>query len=265
MDISGDGAGNSGNGLKMREKNTLRIGKVSGIDYENGMMQVVYTDKGKAVTSNMPYANFNNEYSMPQIGEQVLVAHMSNGSSRGVVLGGMWNRKNTPEESGKGLYRKELSKTRGAAYMRYEDESGEYLIAVPILKLHGVDRTDLEGPEVNIAANHRTSFESPEHIAAMQMVTIKGMEEADIEIIVVNSVKITMEKADLEALVRNGKMEILEGLELKVGGDLKIDADEKINLAAGGDIEMEDKEFSSTFSEIMERLEALDGNKGFRK
>lgn len=114
---------------------SIRIGKVSSIDYENGMLRVVYNDRGQAVTSNLPYASVNSEYKMPEVGEAVLVAHLSNGSSRGVVVGGYWNKSNRPVECGEGLYRKELSSTQGEALYRYDSKNKTYLLKAPIVEL----------------------------------------------------------------------------------------------------------------------------------
>ena len=58
----------------------IRIGKVSSIDYENGMIRVLYTDRDGAVTKTLPVVTFNDEYKMPQVGQYVLVVHLSNGS-----------------------------------------------------------------------------------------------------------------------------------------------------------------------------------------
>ena len=40
----------------------LRIGKVSSIDYDNGMIRVLYTDRDGAVTKSLPMLTFNDEY-----------------------------------------------------------------------------------------------------------------------------------------------------------------------------------------------------------
>ena len=37
----------------------IRIGKVSSIDYENGMIRVLYTDRDGAVTKTLPVVTFN--------------------------------------------------------------------------------------------------------------------------------------------------------------------------------------------------------------
>lgn len=247
------------------DKNIFRTGKVSSIDYENGMLQVVYSDKDNAVTAKLPYANFGNEYNMPRIGEQVLVAHLSNGTGRGVVLGGMWNKRNLPRENGKELYRKELSKVPGAAYLRFDEKSGEYLIRAPAVMIHGVDHTDLEGPEVHIAANIKTSFESPEHETALGSMHIVGLESEEIPVQVDSNVKIVMELADLEALIRKVRLETLEELKLTAGTDFSVTAKEDMSMTAGKELFFENSKFTATLTEIMERLEALDGNTSARK
>lgn len=254
-------------------KNTgLRVGKVSSIDYETGMMQVVYPDKNNEVTAKMPYANFNDEYHMPKIGESVLVGHMSNGSSRGVVLCTMWNKKNMPEESGEGVYRKELSKRRGAAYVRFDDGSGEYMVRAPVVQIYGVDNTALEGPEVSIAANIRTKFESPEHEAVLGAVHMAGLEGGDIAVGIESNVKVEMPLYLLEALLAAAKLETEEGIEVLAGESLDVRAKEmafrtegSAALEAADSIRIEDGKFATTLSEIMERLEALDGNQSARK
>ena len=98
--------------------NNIRIGKISAIDYASGLVRVVYHDKDDAVTGLIPL--LSSEYFMPQVGDQVIVLHLSNGTEAGVVLGRPWSEKNKPPESGEGIYRKELSHENGKAYIRYE-------------------------------------------------------------------------------------------------------------------------------------------------
>lgn len=98
---------------------TIRIGKVSSIDYENGMIKVTYPNLDNAVTDDLPVLSFNDEYKMPEIGKEVLVLHLSNGTAAGVVLGTYWNCRNSPEESGNGLYRKEFGSYHGEAFEKY--------------------------------------------------------------------------------------------------------------------------------------------------
>ena len=87
----------------------IRIGTVSTIDYEHGMISVKYDELSGAVTADMPMLSFNDEYKMPNIDDTVLVLYLSNGSSIGIVLGKIWNESNVPIRTGKGVYRKDLA------------------------------------------------------------------------------------------------------------------------------------------------------------
>lgn len=99
----------------------IRLGKVSSIDYANGMISVTYPDMDQATTDNFPVFSMTDEYKMPGIGQEVLVLHLSNGQSAGVVMGKYWNKGNQPSVSGKNVFRKELGQTFGEAYIQYKD------------------------------------------------------------------------------------------------------------------------------------------------
>ncbi|OUN27799.1 hypothetical protein [Blautia sp. An81] len=101
----------------------IRMGKVSSIDYENGMISVTYPDLDNSTTDNFPVFSLTDEYKMPGIGQEVLILHMSNGQSAGIVLGRYWNKGNRPPISGENVFRKELGKTIGEAYIQYADGS----------------------------------------------------------------------------------------------------------------------------------------------
>lgn len=102
----------------MAEK-LIRLGKVSSIDYENGMISVTYPDMDDSTTDKFPVFSMTDEYKMPEIGKEVLVLHLSNGQSAGVVMGRYWNEANKPPVNGKDIYRKELGFTFGEAYIQY--------------------------------------------------------------------------------------------------------------------------------------------------
>lgn len=97
----------------------IRMGKVSSIDYASGMIRVAYHEKDDSVTRLIPL--LSDEYNIPEIGDQVLVLHLSNGMEAGVVLGRPWSLKNKPVEGAKGLYRKEYGRIPGEAFVRYKD------------------------------------------------------------------------------------------------------------------------------------------------
>ena len=104
----------------MAEK-IVRIGKVSSIDYKNGMISVTYPDLDDSVTDDLPVFSMTDEYKMPEVGAEVLVLHLSNGCSAGVVMGRYWNESNRPPVSGKNTFRKELGSSYGEAYIQYKD------------------------------------------------------------------------------------------------------------------------------------------------
>lgn len=140
----------------------IRIGKVSSIDYDNGMVQVLYTDRDGAVTKALPVLTFNDEYKMPPVGSYVLVAHLSNGTEAGYILGTYWNEAHAPSSTGKGVYRKEYGSRQGAAYTVYDDENA-------ILEIHG-DNIVLTGAAFDIIGNAISFVCAAGEITAAQII-----------------------------------------------------------------------------------------------
>lgn len=252
----------------------VRKGKVSSVNYESGMVRVTYKDKDESVTSEFPFMTNNNEYRMPQIGQDVIVAHLSNGSSRGVVIGTIWNQKYAPIETGKELYRKDLSRKKDAAYIRYSDDTGEYLVKAAKLHLNGVDETLLDGPKLEIAANISIFLQSEQVRTDMEKLLVTGGEAGAIEASVKADVKIAQEENLVEALILKALLEVVESLEVKAGTAISMEAGERIELSAedsigitgnevqissGGELRLSDGNYNVTLTEIMERLEALGG------
>lgn len=97
------------------EKEIIRIGKVSSIDYANGLVRVAYHDKDDNVTQ--PFPMLSDKYFMPAVGDQIIVLHLSNGTEAGFALGRYWNDKNAPKENGAGLFRMDLDRN-GSAYLK---------------------------------------------------------------------------------------------------------------------------------------------------
>lgn len=97
------------------EKEIIRIGKVSSIDYAKGLVRVAYHDKDNSVTQPLPM--LSDKYFMPAVGDQIIVLHLSNGTEAGIALGRYWNDKNVPKESGDGLFRMDFDRN-GAAYLK---------------------------------------------------------------------------------------------------------------------------------------------------
>lgn len=237
----------------------IRFGKVSSVDYESGMVRVTYKDKDDSVTMPFAMLNYNDEYRMPKVGEQIAVAHLSNGSSRGIVLGTQWNRKNRPRETGAGLYRKDLSRKKDAAYIRYDEKTGEYLVKVANLHLNGVNKTVLDGPELEIAANISVLLQTDEmHMDFPELVVTAGDAEA-LHTEINADIAIEQEDNRLEALILKVVLELVENLVLKAGTDIEVTAEDNVKISAGNELHLKDKKYDVTLSEIMERLEALGG------
>jgi len=104
----------------MREE--IRLGKVSSLDPAAGLVRVAYHEKDGEVTRPIPILSpvFSGLYSLPEVGDQVLVVHLSNGSEAGIVLGRPWSEKFPPPEGAAGLFRLDMDRSPGAAVLRYD-------------------------------------------------------------------------------------------------------------------------------------------------
>ena len=245
----------------------IRVGRVSSVNYEKGMIRVTYRDKDDSVTGEFPMLTNNDEYRMPKVGQDVLVAHLSNGSSRGAIIGTLWNQKYSPYEAGETLYRKELSRKKDAAYIRYSDETGEYLIKVASMHLNGVHKTILDGPNLEIAANLSILLQTDALQVDVPEVLVTAGESDRTDIKVETDVGIAMPEHLLEAAIREAVLDAVEGIGLKAGTDIKLEAGDSLEMSAasemhlssGGGLLLSDDTYSTSLKEIMERLEALEG------
>ena len=104
------------------DKNIIRIGRVSSVNYAAGTVRVTYSDQDSTVTKEIP--TLSDQYLLPAIGDMVVVAHLSNGSEGGVVLGKFFNAFNKPSQTGSGVFRKEFTNVPGQAYAAYDPATG---------------------------------------------------------------------------------------------------------------------------------------------
>lgn len=239
----------------------IRIGRVSSVNYDTGMMRVVYNDKGKTVTKELPFLNYNEEYTMPTIGEQVLTAHLSNGNSRGVVVGKMWNKKNRPAESGKGIYRKELSRSRGSAYIRYEDETGIYYLVAGTVKITGINEIELGAPKISVDAGEKLTEKAEERS------TSAGTWKVAVPEIMLGEASEDGEPvSDINVASTANVSYAADGKKLDVSAEeIEQKAKAEMHLAAETDLKLEDATWSTSLKKIMERLAALDGDLSDKK
>ena len=105
---------------------TIRIGRISSVNYAEGTARVVYTDRDNSVTMELPLLSY--EYSMPKVDDLVLVLNLPTGGEAGVILGKIWNDNNKPKESGEKIYRKDLGE---GCYIKYDEETKKLRIDCP--------------------------------------------------------------------------------------------------------------------------------------
>lgn len=72
----------------------IRVGTVMKVDKAAGKVQVQETEN---TTVMLPLVTFGNEYNMPKVGDDVIVLHFAEGSSKGVCLGTYYGGDNVPK------------------------------------------------------------------------------------------------------------------------------------------------------------------------
>lgn len=115
--------------LKGEGMETIRIGRVSALNYEAGTARIFYSDKNNNTTKELPLLCA--EYYMPEVDDLVMVCHLPNGTEAGIILGRYWTDVNRPPEGKRGLYRKDVSRTAGKAMLRYAEDESRADIVMP--------------------------------------------------------------------------------------------------------------------------------------
>lgn len=164
----------------MSDKNIFRVGRISSVNYEKGKVRIVYNDKDKAVTKEMPM--FSSEYHMPAVDDLVTVMHLPNGTEVGVVLGRVWTGKNNrPPEGFEGLYRKDLSRKNGKCMIRYEDtEEGEGNSGE--LKIHNDDDILVEAKNMKAETDADIELKSDGSVSISGSSSVKVHGDGSVEI-----------------------------------------------------------------------------------
>ena len=189
----------------MSEKDIIRQGVVSSINYETGRVRVLYEDKNNAVTQELPLLTF--EYDMPRVGEQVYVAHQSNGVENGVVLCRYWRDGEMPEEHGPHIWRKELRDDAGS-FLKFDRNTHTLTINV-------------EGSEdisVNINAAKDVYVNTTGGVTVRAAESVKINAEKDIDINTETNINLTAQKINIDGEVETtndikakGKVKAIEG------------------------------------------------------
>ena len=173
----------------------------------------------------------------------------------------MWNKKNRPAESGKGIYRKEFSRSRGSAYARYEDETGIYYLVAGTVQITGINGIELNSPEIKIEAATKLTERAEQmstsadtwSIAASEIKLGDAMEGGEPE----TDINVTS-AADVSYTAEGKKLDVkAEEIKQKASTDMQ--------LASDADLKLQDAEWSTSLKKIMERLAALDGDQSEKK
>lgn len=119
---------------------TIRLGKISSINYKEGKARVVYEDRDNSVTSELPFLAL--QYNIPKVSDLVIVACFSNGTVSGVILGPVYNSVNTPHGGGAGIFRQEMSNTKNEAVLVYSESKKALVIRAPKVEFEGYGYDD---------------------------------------------------------------------------------------------------------------------------
>lgn len=113
----------------------IKIGYVSAIEKETGMVAVTYPGEDDATTGYLPYLAPGNEYCPPKVDDMVLVAYHSV-TAQGVCLGTYWNRENLP------AFVEGVQKTYAEdSYIRYDKRQDTIVIRASEIVLQCGDRS----------------------------------------------------------------------------------------------------------------------------
>lgn len=107
----------------------VRVGILSSADPDTGTARVYYPDRG-CTTAPLHLFSFHGEYAIPKVGDQVVVLHLSNDISTGVILGRFWGQAEKPPT--------------GLPYYKQVDEKTYTALRDGVYTLHG-DEIRLEG------------------------------------------------------------------------------------------------------------------------
>lgn len=87
-------------------RNLFKVGQVSSINPEKGMVKVLFPDKDYTVSDFIPMLSF--EYNMPKVEDQVWCVFLGNGLESGICLGKTYSEKTLPPANDKDLYKKQI-------------------------------------------------------------------------------------------------------------------------------------------------------------
>ena len=119
---------------------TIRLGKISSINYTAGKARVTYEDRDQSVTAELPFLAW--QYNMPKVSDLVVVACFSNGSVSGVILGPVYGAANKPHGGAQGRFRQEMSNTKNEAVILYDEKTKKLTFRAPYIEFEGYEYDD---------------------------------------------------------------------------------------------------------------------------
>lgn len=163
---------------------TIRVGKISSLNYEKGLARVTYSDRDDSVTKEIPLMSPFGEYYMPEVDDFVYVLHMPNGGEAGIIMGRYWTKNNKPAEGKQGLRRKDLSREQGKCYWKYCDpDVGEGNDGK--LELHNDDG------DIEVTLSGDAKLESDGSVTVNGKSSVKVQSDGSIEITTSGSIKVS--------------------------------------------------------------------------
>ena len=154
---------------------TIRVGKISSLNYEKGLARVTYSDRDDAVTKEIPLLTPYGEYYMPEVDDLVYILHLPNGGEAGIILGRYWTKNYTPAEGAQGLRRKDLSREQGKCYWKYTDpEVGDGNDGT--LEMHNDDDID-----IGIDGKADIKIKGDTKLDSDGTITVKGATKVEID------------------------------------------------------------------------------------
>lgn len=116
----------------------LMIGTVTKINPEEGLARVLFEDKDKMTSKEIPvlfnHTNGLKIYAMPEIGEQVVCCFLANGLEEGYIIGAYYDDIDTPPVTDPAI---KVIKFKTGDYIQYNDNTGEMAIKCSKLSIIG--------------------------------------------------------------------------------------------------------------------------------
>lgn len=218
----------------------IRIGEVTQIFPEEGKVKVCYEDDDNA-SCKLPLLMFNGEYLMPEVGDTVLTIHRPSGSSEGFVIGKYYSEDNEVKadlEEGE-IFRKDITED---TFISVNEEN--------LTKIE-TKRFQLKGEDTEFQLDK----EKKSHLKADDLLI--QSKSGTLEIKADGNMKVcSKEKLDISC----------EGnVDTDISGNMNLTADGMANitgsgigLKSSGDIDLTGSFGSTSVSELIQRITALE-------